>query len=78
MKNFIHVLRLYFSRIADENLEKYNIGLGIFTMQGFEKRNKESKNVLWRFSNGNDNIIVRNIKQLWDIFMKELIFDIIN
>ena len=46
MKNFIHVLRLYFSRIADENLEKYNIGLGIFTMQGFEKRNKESKNVL--------------------------------
>ena len=64
----MHVLRFYIPRIADDTFEKYNLGVGIFTMQGFERRKKESKNTLRRFSNGIGNIIVGNLKRLWDIF----------
>ena len=65
---YMHTLRFYLPRIADETLEKHNLGLGIFTMQGFERRNKESKNTLRRFSNGIGNIVIGNLKRLWDIF----------
>ena len=65
---YMHTLRFYLPRIADETLEKHNLGLGVFTMQGFERRNKESKNTLRRFSNRIGNIIIGNIKRLWDIF----------
>ena len=65
---YMHVLRFYIPRIADDTFEKYNLGVGIFTMQGFERRNKESKNTFRRFSNGIGNIIVGNLKRLWDIF----------
>ena len=65
---YIHFLRFYIPRIVDDTFEKYNLGIGIFTIQGFERRNKESKNTLSRFSNGIRNIIVGNLKRLWDMF----------
>ena len=37
-------------------------------MQGFEARNKESKNTLRRFSNGRGNFVITNLKRLWDVF----------
>ena len=47
---------------------KDGVGVGIFSMQGFERRNKESKNTLKRFCNHRGNIVVPNLKRLWDIF----------
>ena len=67
-KFYMHVLRFYIPRIADETFEKYNLGVGIFTMQGFERCNKESKNTMRRFSNRIVNIIVGNLKRLWNIY----------
>ena len=64
----MHVLRFYIPRIADDTFRKYNLKVGIFTMYGFERHNKESKNTLRRFSNGIGNIIVGNLKRLWDMF----------
>ena len=40
---YSHCVRFYLPKIAEVTLEKHNMGLGIFTMQGFEHRNKESK-----------------------------------
>ena len=37
-------------------------------MQGFECRNKESKNTVRHFSNGIENIAIPNLKRLWDVF----------
>ena len=65
---YMHTLRFYLPQIADETLKKHNLGLGVFTMQGFERRNKESKNTLRRFSNGIGNIVIGNLKRLWDVF----------
>ena len=66
---YLHCLRFYLPPIAKTTLEKHNLGLGIFTMQGFERRNKESKNAFKRFSNGKHNVVLSNLKRLWDVFI---------
>ena len=43
---YMHCLRFYLPKIAAHTLEIYKMGISIFTMQGFERRNKESKNIL--------------------------------
>ena len=65
---YLHTLRFYLPNIAKETLRKHSLGLGIYTMQGFEHRNKESKNTLNRFSNGINNIAINNLRRLWDVF----------
>ena len=37
-------------------------------MQGFESRNKESKNIMRRFNNKKHNICSQILKRLWDSF----------
>ena len=65
---YTHVLRFYLPRIANETRDMHNLGIGIFTMQGFEHRNKESKNTLKRFNNMKGNKLIQNIRRLWDVF----------
>ena len=65
---YYHVLRFYIPKIAQETCNKYGLGIGIYTMQGFERQNKESKNILKRFSNNVGNITIPNLKRIWDIF----------
>ena len=52
-------------------MRKFKFGAGIFTMQGYKRRNKESKNTLRRFNNNKGNIIIGNMKRLWDLFYYE-------
>ena len=65
---YMHCLRFYLPRIAKDTWSKHKLGIGVFTMQGYERRNKESKNTLRRFSNRRGNIVVPNMKRLWDVF----------
>ena len=48
--------------------DEYKVRLEICTMQGFERRNKESKNTMKRFSNGKGNMLKNNMKRLWTVF----------
>ena len=57
-KFYSHALRFYIPWMAKEAFEKHGVGVGIFTMQGFEQRNKESTNCMKRFSNWKGNIWV--------------------
>ena len=66
--SYFHVVRYYVPQIAKECYEKYKVGIGIFTMQGFERRHKESKNTLRRFSNKKGDIVTPNLKPLWGVF----------
>ena len=68
---YLHCLRYYMPKIAKDTLDKHKLGLGIFTMQGFERRNKESKNTLRRFCNGKGDILSPNLKRLYDVFHYE-------
>ena len=65
---YMHALRFYIPRIVTETFERHHTGVGVFTMQGFERRNKESKNCMKRFSNNKGNTMVNNMKRVWDIF----------
>ena len=68
---YFHVLRFYIPNIVDETWEKFKLGVGIFTIQGYERRNKGSKNSLRRLNNNKGNIVIRNMKRLWDLFYYE-------
>ena len=68
---YFHCLRFYMPRIAKQIYEKYHLGLGIFNMQGFERRNKESKNMLLKYSTNNKKspkILVNNMRRLQQNF----------
>lgn len=62
------LLLSYLLDIAKDTWEKFRTGIGIFTMQGFERINKESKNILKRFTNGKGNVSSQSLKQPWDLF----------
>ena len=40
---YMHCLRFYLPMNAKDTFEDHNLGLGIFTMQGYEHQNKKSK-----------------------------------
>ena len=65
---YSHTLRYYMPSVADTTFERHKTGVGIFTMQGFERRNKESKTTLKRFSNSTGNVLISNLRRVWDIF----------
>jgi len=61
-------LRCYFPKIAQKLLEKYGVGLGVCTMQGFENKNKQSKRMFRNKSNRKGNICLQSIKALNQLF----------
>ena len=62
---YFHVLRHYIVKIARETLAVHGVGIGIFNMQGFERRNKESKVKVKNSSNGRGNVLIHNMKRLY-------------
>ena len=72
---YSHCFRFYMPRIARTSYERHKVGLGIFSMQGFERRNKESKNALRRFATmnrGSPNLMVNNLKRLLHVYLYEI------
>ena len=65
---YAHVLRCYLPKHARTTWETHSLGLGVFNMQGFERRNKESKNTMRRFTNKKGNMALQNMKRLWYVF----------
>ena len=65
---YSHVLICYTEKIMRLTYQKYRMGMGILSMQGHERRNKESKNCATRFSNKKHNLCIQTIKCLFDVF----------
>ena len=65
---YLHVMRFYMPDIIDDTWKKYRLGVGIYTMQGFERRNKESKQALSRHNNFRGNFIIQNLNRLFSKF----------
>ena len=65
---YFHVVRYYFPRVAKYNWDEYGLGLGVFSMQGIERRNKESKFIMNNYSNNKGNLVIPNLSRLWDMF----------
>ena len=65
---YLRSLQYYLPVIMHTTWESHRIGWGVFTIQGFERINKESKNTLSRFNNRTGNLASQNIRRLWDVF----------
>ena len=65
---YCHVLTEYLVPIMKQTYNKYGLGIGIFSMQGMERRNKESKNCTKRFYNNRYNICISTLLRLFDLF----------
>ena len=65
---YCHVLTEYMDFFIQDTYKKYKLGTGIFSMQGFERRNKESKNCAKRFYNNRFNITISTLLRLFDLF----------
>ena len=68
---YLHTLRYYMYDIIVDTWNKYELGVGIFTMQGFERRNKESKATLLH-TNNKGNIMIQNLVKLFTKFSLEV------
>ena len=69
---YLHALCYYLPVHAELTFKRHRLGLGIFTMQGFERRNKESKNCIRRFSTANRKslqFLVNNIRRLMQVYL---------
>ena len=62
----MHALRHYNIKHAQDTWTKYKLGVGIFTMEGFERRNMESKQVVRNHTNKKGNIILQSAKKLYE------------
>ena len=65
---YLHCIRYYLPKMTKETFKEHNLGMGVFTMQSFERRNKQSNNTLKRFRNNRRNTVVTNLKRLYDVF----------
>ena len=65
---YTHALIRYLVPIMQTTFDTYNMGLGIYSMQGVERRNKESKNCAKRFSNYRGNLCISTMNRLFDVF----------
>jgi hypothetical protein len=64
---YFHCMRYYLPTIARQTFHSFQLGLGIFNMQGFERRNKESKTLLHRACNNKRSskaMLRNNIRRL--------------
>ena len=68
---YFHCLCYYLPQIAEITFTRHRLGLGIFAMQGFERRNKESKTMIRKSCTSNHNspaLLVNNIRRLQQLF----------
>ena len=54
--------------MMEQTFKKYKMGIGIYSMQGIEQRNKESKNCAVCFTNNRYNLCTSTMKRLFDLF----------
>ena len=65
---YLHALKFYIPSHASKTWTDHKCGIGVFTMQGFERRNKESKNIRRRFNNMRNQMLAQILKRLWDSY----------
>jgi hypothetical protein len=62
--SYSHILRFNLAQLARITYQRHKVGIGVFTLQGYERRNKESKNVFVKHSNAKGNLCLHTMKGL--------------
>ena len=61
---YIHALSMYIPKIMRETYDSHMLGLGVFTMEGFEYKNYSSKHAIREHSNRKGNVCLQSLKYL--------------
>ena len=64
----MHILHYNIAHFARITFKRHELGVGVFTLQGYERRNKESKIIFAKHSNSRDNVCITTMKKLNDRF----------
>ena len=67
-----HALRYYLPWMIRDTYETHSLGIGIFTMQGFERRNKETKKIYQQRCNNRGDTMTANLKKSWALFHHDM------
>jgi len=61
-----HILFYYYPILVNQIWNKHKLGIGIFNLQGMERRNKESKEAARRFYNGKHNVCNQTMNRMFN------------
>ena len=69
---YMHILRFHIARFARITFKRHGLGVGVFTLQGYERRNKESKIIFANHTNSRGNVCLSTMKGLNNRFESPL------
>ena len=72
---YLQYLRLYVPQLVQVNYKRHKLGLGIFSMQGFKQKNKESKSAIDRFATLNrwsNKLLGNNVRRLLQVYLYKM------
>ena len=65
---YVHNLRFYMPSIIDDTYKKHKLGPGIWSMEGFEYKNAQSKRAVYTHSNRKGNLPAQSLAHLYLIY----------
>ena len=66
--SYMHILRYITGPLAKLTFERHGVGIGVFTLQGYERRNLESKFIFVRHTNKLNNFLIQILRKFTENF----------
>ena len=66
--SYVHILRFVSGPLARLTFERHGVGIGVFTLQGYERRNQESKYIFGRHTNKLYDFVKQILRKLTEKF----------
>ena len=66
--SYVHILRFIIGPLARLTFERHGVGIGVFTLQGYERRNQESKYLFVRHTNKLYDFVKQILRRLTETF----------
>ena len=64
----MHILRYNLATLAKITFRRHKVGIAVFTLQGYKRHHKESKNILLKHCNMKGNLCEQTMKGLMEQF----------
>ena len=65
---YVHILRFVSGPLARLTFERHGVGIGVFTLQGYERQNQESKYLFVRHTNKLYDFVKQILRKLTEKF----------
>ena len=72
---YLHILRYNLADFARQIYNDHRLGIGVFSMQGYKRLNKESKHIFTHHTNNKGNLSIITLKELIKMFKRFINYD---